>query len=342
MEQSPSEDHNTTLRSDRSQNEDLRIASSTRSNTNSSTSSCVKCDTTLTTPKIEPPMSSAIFPPLILPPFQKDPINNVISFVADRSDLYVTAPETPPAGFDDHYLGALTEVRASDIGGLGLFVTQDIPAGSIILYEAPLFIIPHSINLALTPHMERRSKRLSKGYDFTEEAPDPLDTVIKGLDNHRKNAFYGLCSHKRDERESIERAIVWSNGFQVLDGKATGIFDVLSRINHSCVPNSSFVWCDPRHDEMPFASSTQLVETHDPISQDEKEEVAEVGRMMVFNSFSLMSGEEITIDYGHSVAWLRKWYGFDCACGCCTDGSDSSSDESVLDDSYDSFSSDKD
>lgn len=70
---------------------------------------------------------------------------------------------------------------------------------------------------------------------------------------------------------------------------ATGIFETASRINHSCVPNSAYVWKE------------------------------NVGRMVFWNRVKLLEGEEITVDYGHKPNQLRRIYGFECQCGGCTD-----------------------
>ncbi len=85
-----------------------------------------------------------------------------------------------------------------------------------------------------------------------------------------------------------------------MDDLATGVFETASRINHSCVPNSHYLWKDG------------------------------IGRMIFWNRFKLLEGEEITVDYGHKKAYLKKIYGFDCMCGGCTEsGSDAmSSNES--------------
>ncbi|EPE30777.1 SET [Glarea lozoyensis ATCC 20868] len=250
---------------------------------------------------------------------------------SSRSDLTITAPDTPPPSFDHRTLRPLTEVLASETGGLGLFAKRDIPAGSIILYEPPLLVIPSTINVALTPHMEREKKER----DFKDEVPNELLELIQGMEEEKRKEFYGLCAHKRDERESIDLAIIWTNGFEILDGKGTGIFDILSRINHSCVPNSRVVWCDAKDEELPAKQDggDDEIQIQELMEGNGKEE----GRMMVYNSFPLMEGEEITIDYGHGVGWLKKWYGFECACGCCTDGSDSSSclDEELFPDAED-------
>jgi hypothetical protein len=134
-----------------------------------------------------------------------------------------------------------------------------------------------------------------------------------------RTTFYKLCPHKR-RKESTELAIVWSNGFSICDEKATGIFDVTSRINHSCVPNARVMWYDAKDEDI------AVVKNGDDLGDGGRE----VGRMMVYNSFDLMDGEEITIDYGHGVRWLKKWYGFGCGCGCCTDGSDCSEEDGVV------------
>jgi hypothetical protein len=70
---------------------------------------------------------------------------------------------------------------------------------------------------------------------------------------------------------------------------ATGVFEIASRINHSCVPNSSYTWKDSS------------------------------GRMIFYNRFKMLEGEEITVDYGHKKGQLKRIYGFECQCGGCTE-----------------------
>ena len=46
------------------------------------------------------------------------------------------------------------------------------------------------------------------------------------------------------------------------------------------------------------------------------------GELLVTARQKILRGEQITIDYGHSVGKLKRYYGFDCDCGACTpDGS---------------------
>ncbi|KAH7319108.1 hypothetical protein BKA65DRAFT_513818 [Rhexocercosporidium sp. MPI-PUGE-AT-0058] len=126
---------------------------------------------------------------------------------------------------------------------------------------------------------------------------DPLDASVNALSPERKTAFFSLYSYSRNRHESLSRSIVYSNGYSIMDDLATGLFETASRINHSCVPNSQYTWKDS------------------------------IGKIVFWNHFKLLAGEEVTVDYGHKKKYLKRIYGFDCACGGCTDsGSDLRSD----------------
>ena len=217
--------------------------------------------------------------------------------VVDRPLLQVTAPATPPPGYDGDSLLSRVEVRESKNKVTGLFAKQDIPAGSIILYELPLFVISHTITTAAFHHHGCQLANF-KGDDI-----DPLDAVIEDLSSEKKACFYSLSNHERDSRETENRAIVSSNGFEVLDGVATGIFETACRIKHSCFPNSEFLWCGTKE-----TISTQEI--------DDCNNGKDLGRLMVFNTLPLTEGKEITIDY--------EQRGFERGCGCCIDGPESS------------------
>lgn len=126
---------------------------------------------------------------------------------------------------------------------------------------------------------------------------DPLDTLVNALDPALKRAYRALHGFRPLHRntETLNRRIMYSNGFAI-EKTTTAVFKVASRFNHSCVPNAEFAWdCDK-------------------------------GRMEYFTAFKLLEGEEITIDYGHKKGFLKKYYGFECDCGACTEwGSVSSS-----------------
>ncbi|CZT47144.1 uncharacterized protein RSE6_07675 [Rhynchosporium secalis] len=126
---------------------------------------------------------------------------------------------------------------------------------------------------------------------------DPLDASVNALSPERKKTFFSLHSYSRNKNESLSRSIIYSNGYSIMNDLATGLFETASRINHSCVPNSQYTWKDS------------------------------IGRIVFWNRFKVLAGEEVTVDYGHKKKYLKHIYGFDCMCGGCTDsGSDGKSD----------------
>ncbi|KAH8648079.1 hypothetical protein BGZ60DRAFT_344879, partial [Tricladium varicosporioides] len=176
----------------------------------------------------------------------------------------------------------LVEVRHAEERGLGLFAVQDIDAGTLLIYEEPLLVIPRDIW-----GWEPRTSFLR----YFQK--DPLSKLIRGMNKQNKERFKILCQTKRESTESTNRAILFSNGFRTPDAIGTAVFDAGSRANHSCVPNSVFA----------------IVRA--------SEQEGEGWRLMIYNTFALMEGEEVTIDYGHSKVGLERGYGFVCACGGC-------------------------
>jgi hypothetical protein len=88
------------------------------------------------------------------------------------------------------------------------------------------------------------------------------------------------------------------------------VFRVASRVNHSCVPNSHFEW------------------------RERERERESGGGLLIWNSWALVEGEEITVDYGHksgALGGLKMWYGFVCGCGACTDGESEDGEEKGMD-----------
>ncbi|KAL3422133.1 set domain-containing protein 5 [Phlyctema vagabunda] len=184
-------------------------------------------------------------------------------------------------------LGVLIEVHRSEGKGYGVFALKDIPAGSQVLCEAPLV------------------RLIDDGARV-----DPLDLAVNGLSAPRKKVYQALHSYRRHKSESLNRSIMYSNGFAI-GTVATGIFETASRINHSCVPNTEFAW----HESL--------------------------GRMVYTNRFALFEGEEITIDYGHKKGYLKKYYGFECDCGGCTEWGSTAGSVSVASSSDDGEAKEK-
>lgn len=170
-------------------------------------------------------------------------------------------------------LGTLVEIRDTEAKGLGVFALCDIVPGTILLSEAPLVTLID-----------------------TGSRADPLDVAVNALSPHEKASFFSLHHFSRNKNESMSRSIVYSNGYSIQNDLATGVFETASRINHSCVPNSFYLWKES------------------------------TGKMVFLNRFNLIEGEEVTVDYGHKKKYLEKIYGFECQCGGCTEsGSDARS-----------------
>jgi hypothetical protein len=189
----------------------------------------------------------------------------------------ITPPATPeghltslcpvPLRYPDT-LGTVIAIRDTEIKGLGVFALHDIEPGTILLSEAPLVTLID-----------------------TGSRTDPLDIAVNALSPSKKASFLSLHHFSRNKNESVSRSIVYSNGYSIKNDLATGVFETASRINHSCVPNSHYLWKES------------------------------IGRMVFWNRFKLLEGEEVTVDYGHKKKYLEKIYGFECQCGGCTDSS---------------------
>jgi SET domain len=210
------------------------------------------------------------------PTIRAENLNITISLSSPiRHDI--TPPATPkghpesispvPLRYPDT-LGTVIEIRDTGAKGLGVFALRDIEPGTILLSEAPLVTLID-----------------------TGSRADPLDITVNALSSSKKASFLSLHHFSRNKNESVSRSIVYSNGYSIKNDLATGVFETASRINHSCVPNSHYIWKEA------------------------------IGRMIFWNRFKLLEGEEVTVDYGHKKKYLEKIYGFECQCGGCNETS---------------------
>jgi len=151
--------------------------------------------------------------------------------------------------------------------------------------------IPNAISLTYNPHKKRESheqKTCKKGKEF-------LNGLLKALDKVEREKFYRLCAYTRDKRESKELAIVWTNGFEIMEGKGTGIFATLSRINHSCVPNP------PR----PTIEFVEEEEEHELTESDRKE--IEEGMRIVRFTEDVLAGTHPRVKIPEHLRLVDQW-----------------------------------
>jgi hypothetical protein len=168
--------------------------------------------------------------------------------------------------------------------GIGIVATAPITAWTLILAERPLLIVPRAV---------------------VTGSPTPalnacVAAEVSKLTKPKQDAFRSLHDAKIDPPSvsSPLLSIIKTNGFG-LGGSAvsTGVFEVISRFNHSCSPNATFLWNES------------------------------VGHTEVRACVDISVGDEITINYlssdmfnqPHPVrqADLKRRYGFVCKCSIC-------------------------
>ncbi|EJU03020.1 SET domain-containing protein [Dacryopinax primogenitus] len=174
-------------------------------------------------------------------------------------------------------------VKVVDIPGKGrgLVAAVDIlETGRLFALERPLLICRGSLSSHLIAN-------------FTK-------LLDQGLTDQHKKEYYQLHNCKSKEPGMIEAiSIMRTNGFGIdypFDTESQrAVFDVISRANHSCVPNAYFEW--------DFKVFSGLLRPLVPIEK----------------------GEEITISYtsllvpaSERKADLLRKYGFECTCPACS------------------------
>lgn len=115
--------------------------------------------------------------------------------------------------------GDWAEVRGTAGKGLGLFAARDIPGGTIVLVERPLFILHDHITAA------------------------EIDEKVASLTPAQQDAFSSLASYRRNARESTNEAIIHTNTFRIGDSQGA-MFAMGCRFNHACCPNMDYTWDD--------------------------------------------------------------------------------------------------
>jgi hypothetical protein len=173
------------------------------------------------------------------------------------------------------------EVSVIPQKGLGVVASIHIPRGTMILSESPLFTL-----LASTP------------MPISFSALDSL-IVAQGFSHSTKTAISQLAIADIYPTSIIHPAIgiLKTNSLPVtmldeegIEKRAGGLFEMVCRINHSCVPNAVARW---------------------ELGRGER------GEMRVVAKREIGEGEEITISYGVETRELKEKFGFDCDCMKC-------------------------
>ncbi|PWW78656.1 SET domain-containing protein [Tuber magnatum] len=175
------------------------------------------------------------------------------------------------------------EIRQTATKGYSLFAVSDIPAGTLLFAESPLVTINHddtSLHVLV-------QKSLS--------AADP-HSIRSFYNLHNAHHRWTYSSRTPTHGPAIEAGI-WLTNCLLLSTSTSAIFNAMSRINHSCIPNVELEWSEDRE------------------------------LMGVFAKRDLAAGDEIFRSYfeeevGHRLVEVRREYlkggwAFECGCKRC-------------------------
>lgn len=174
------------------------------------------------------------------------------------------------------------KVFISEGKGYGMFATAAIPTGTVILSEAPLFQYPRA--LVSNPTV----------------ANDFITKAILELPAEKRVAFLDLHKAQSKSTSKVPQylAICITNGFGLGgDSTETGVFELASRFNHSCLPNAQHVW----------KANRKVMEVR---AMSDIAEGAEI-------TMSYLSPREFLQTHKVRQSTLQDRYGFCCDCGAC-------------------------
>ncbi|KAG9246811.1 hypothetical protein BJ878DRAFT_256001 [Calycina marina] len=107
--------------------------------------------------------------------------------------------------------------------GKGLFATQELAPGTLILNESPVVT--------------------TDGINSMETAEKDIARALRTKDKESQRAYLSLHNNFPTERKAILSNIIRSNGYPLgPNSEVGGVFLNISRCNHSCRPNAKHSW----------------------------------------------------------------------------------------------------
>ncbi|CAG8974815.1 hypothetical protein HYALB_00000429 [Hymenoscyphus albidus] len=185
--------------------------------------------------------------------------------ISQKEDNGLSAPKPAPGLFT---------IESIPDKGKGVIAAQDITPGTLLISEPPLLTTAVITSIPTTEaDLARALKASSKGI---------------------QRAFLSLHNNYVGQGTPLTN-IIRSNGYPLgASSDVGGVFELTSRINHSCQPNAYHGW-------------NPLLEEH-----------------TVYAIRQISAGEEITLAYHYGgpseyrKEILKERFGFDCTCSICT------------------------
>jgi len=186
----------------------------------------------------------------------------------------------PPPDIPKHW-----EVRPSAGKGRGVFATQDIARGDLIMLETPI----------MTLHRPGPNKPF---------LPDAVKAAFDSLPAAEKTRFLALSGSGRPDATTNLLQIFLTNALGGINNDISSICIEVSLLNHSCVPNATWSF---RADTGTGGPGKYIVSATSDIRKDEEICITYAGYCVHFSAFERAA-----------ILW-QNWQ-FKCACRACKPG----------------------
>jgi hypothetical protein len=186
----------------------------------------------------------------------------------------------PPSDIPKHW-----EVRPSPGKGRGVFATQDIARGDLIMLETPI----------ITLHRPGPNKPFN---------PDAVQAAFDSLPSAEKIRFLSLSGSGRPGATTNLLQIFLTNALSGANNDISCICIDVSLLNHSCVPNSTWNF---RADAGTGGAGKYIVTATSDIRKDEEICITYAGYCVHFSAFERAA-----------ILW-QNWH-FKCDCRACKPG----------------------
>ncbi|KAK0433555.1 hypothetical protein EV421DRAFT_2063169 [Armillaria borealis] len=163
------------------------------------------------------------------------PLKNTI-LATPGYPLYIKQPDTPAH-----------RISESPGKGLGMFATRKIAVGALILAERALMISPGGAR-GVTPDLLREYPGEQAKQVLLFEWERQLDLAFKRMPKEHQTAFMALHNSHTQDGSGPLMGVIRTNGYGLAGlhdearpgpgGAYSGVFNELSRLNHSCRPNT--------------------------------------------------------------------------------------------------------